>query len=1080
MALSQTDLSRQPDTNLRSQTNSHLQFANHSGITNLTLGHQIETDFSPTQVHTYRANVSPGQYLNVIVDSKAIDVVVTLLRSGAKSRVEINTSPANSRESVFLVGGSLDEYVLKISSRDRTPASGSYTIRVEGGRRATKIDRDRFTAQRLLSDGIQLGENGNAPAESLLRAIGKLRRALQLWRASGDELHLAQTLNKVGEFSVVLGNAREALDYHRQALKIYKALFNAQGESTSLNHIGYAHHLLGETDSALRVYNQALLSKRSIGDEKGEAHALYGLGVTYLKLGELKSAAEYFDRALTLARATGDRPLELSALCGIGLIYCQRHDWGKALEYHRQALNISRGLHDNRSHALVLNILGADYFGLGDFRTALEFRNQALSLRRTLGDKRGQAMTLNGLASIYNELGDKNKALEYYHESFSLMTASGDKYGLAYVVTGMGYLHMQVGNLGAARDKFKQALALNRASGDRAGEALSLRNLGRVFAYLKDPRTAKEYLTEALSISRALGDPTRELSVLVDFARVEHDLNRLDEALAHVEASIAIIESARSSITSQDLRASYIKANRDFFELIIDLLMRAHKQRPSEGFESRAFQASERARARSLLDTLSASREEIRRGVDPALLEEQQFVWSQLSAKSANLTRTQNRNHTDKKKNASTKEIEALLRKAQDLDAQIRAASPRYAALTQPQILSVKDVQEQVLDDETMLLEYTLGPEHSYVWAVTKTSIKSYELPGRQEIESAARQVYELFTLKADLLYPNANEQLGSMLLRPVANELRKKRILIVAEGQLQYLPFGALPDPNRSKDPLILNHEIVMLPSASVLATLRRELSERRPAPNLLAVIADPVFDNNDERVRSGVQSLGDGSRNRQRIQESVLQSHGDQSNSKFASNDFERLVHSRTEAQQIISLLPDGKRQMRALDFAASRATATSADLRSYQIVHFATHSLLNNKYPELSGIVLSLVDEAGRPQNGFLRLFDIYNMNLGAELVVLSACQTALGKDVTGEGLVGLSRAFMYAGSPRVVASLWKVSDTSTSELMKRFYSNMFKENMTPSGALRAAQISMLSEKQWMAPYHWAGFVIQGEWN
>ena len=186
-----------------------------------------------------------------------------------------------------------------------------------------------------------------------------------------------------------------------------------------------------------------------------------------------------------------------------------------------------------------------------------------------------------------------------------------------------------------------------------------------------------------------------------------------------------------------------------------------------------------------------------------------------------------------------------------------------------------------------------------------------------------------------------------------------------------------------------------------------------------------------------------------------------------------------SRREADLIAALASRG-RPLKALDFEASRATATSPELGQYRILHFATHSLLNNQQPELSGIVLSLVDKQGRPQDGFLRLYEIYNLKLEADLVVLSACQTALGKEIKGEGLVGLTRGFMYAGTPRVVASLWKVSDEATAELMKRFYQKMLKDGLRPAAALRAAQVSMLKEKPWTPAYYWAGFVLQGEWR
>ena len=194
-----------------------------------------------------------------------------------------------------------------------------------------------------------------------------------------------------------------------------------------------------------------------------------------------------------------------------------------------------------------------------------------------------------------------------------------------------------------------------------------------------------------------------------------------------------------------------------------------------------------------------------------------------------------------------------------------------------------------------------------------------------------------------------------------------------------------------------------------------------------------------------------------------------------------FVRLRFSRAEADAIARLAPEGQR-LEAVDFVANRATATSAELSEYRIVHFATHGLVNSQHPELSGIVLSLVDKKGEPQNGFLRLYEIYNLKLNADLVVLSACQTALGKEIKGEGLIGLTRGFMYAGAPRVVASLWRIDDRATAELMTRFYSGMLKDKLRPAAALRAAQVSLLQgqDKRWAAPHYWAAFTIQGEWK
>jgi CHAT domain-containing protein len=425
----------------------------------------------------------------------------------------------------------------------------------------------------------------------------------------------------------------------------------------------------------------------------------------------------------------------------------------------------------------------------------------------------------------------------------------------------------------------------------------------------------------------------------------------------------------------------------------------------------------------------------------------------------------------------------------------------------------LKEIQSRVLDDETLLLEYSLSEKQSYLWAVSQHSIQSFELPGREVIESAARRVYENITSRkhlsasespeqrrsrcqqADAEFPAAAAELSRILLGPVAAELKNKRLVIVADGMLQYVPFAALPEPVDSqsvaanqaaarepagvapglydREPLIVAHEVVMLPSASVLAVIRREAAGRKPADKTVAVFADPVFNSTDPRVG------GKGRESNVAAKEESASRDALRAAAESGLQDLARLRFSRLEAEQIMRLAPEGKK-LEAVDFAANRGAATHADLRNYAILHFATHGLINNQHPELSGIVLSLVDERGQPQDGFLRLFNIYNLKLDAELVVLSACQTALGKDVKGEGLIGLTRGFMYAGAPRVVASLWPIYDRATADFMGRFYEAMLRQKIRPAAALRQAQVSMWKDKRWQAPYYWAGFTLQGEWK
>jgi CHAT domain-containing protein len=328
--------------------------------------------------------------------------------------------------------------------------------------------------------------------------------------------------------------------------------------------------------------------------------------------------------------------------------------------------------------------------------------------------------------------------------------------------------------------------------------------------------------------------------------------------------------------------------------------------------------------------------------------------------------------------------------------------------------------------------------------------------------------------------YRTAANELSKILLEPVAHLLPQKRLVIVADGILQYIPFNALSEPGVKDVPLIVNHEIVTLPSISTLAVLRNELRGREQAGKTLAVIADPVFERDDPRVRAGRLQA------RTQLQRSIAAQRGADTELPLLEVEldnrplvFERLPFSLEEAETILDLARD-KKIMRAVGFDANLKAALDPALREYRIIHFATHALLHNSHPELSGIVLSLVDQTGRKQDGFLRLNEIYNLNLAADLVVLSACQTALGKETRGEGLIGLTRGFMYAGVPRVVATLWRINDRATAEFMRYFYEAMLNQHEPPSKALRTAQIRMWETNKSAIPHYWSAFILQGEWR
>ena len=811
----------------------------------------------------------------------------------------------------------------------------------------------------------------------------------------------------------------------------------------------------------------------------------------------LQRAIDEFQHALNLWREVKDRYEESVALYGLALTYRESTDYQKSVSTSLEGLSIIRQLGDPHVEAALLTALGWAYIYLGDAQQAFDNFSRALTLRHVNGDKHGEALTLYGIGWFY-ALTDKNeKALEVFDQTLSLRRELNARTGEALTRVGIAKVLHRLGKNNESVAHLTEAVQVLRDSKSTNGLAEALSIFGWVEYARKHYESAINYFHEALPLWQKLEDRTGEATTRYGIARAKTRLGNLSDAQQHMQVALAYIEAMRARGENQKLRTSYFSLVQDYYEFAIDLLMRLHAESPGQGYANEAFRVSERSRNRNLLDLLNEARVDIRQGVDPSLLERERLLQLQFD-EAAEKKRTSLASKVPPEDGALiAQEVSNLSARLDEVQAQIRKVSPHYALLTQARPVSANDVQQSMLDNDTMLLEYALGSERSYLWALTKEELLSYELPRRAEIETRARDVYNLLTARnvnrkgetiaqkrerinrADAEYQDAARSLSEILVGPVAHKLDKKRLVIISHGLLQVIPFAALPTPGsvRSRsawEPLLTEHEIISLPSVSVLAVLRQRIARAQPR-HTISIVADPVFARNDERLPSSNPL-------------SPIDAHTKQTG--FVANrkpvfeeDTERalprLFSTRWEAGRISSFV-EKKESVVALDFAANRHFVTSPEFAESRFLHLATHTVINEEHLELSGIALSNFDSEGRRQDGFLRTYEIYRLRLLARLVVLSSCQSALGKEVKGEGLVGLTHAFMYAGVPRVVASLWTVSDNPTAQLMAQFYREMLKNGqMSPAAALRSAQLSMLKDKRWESPYFWSGFVLQGEW-
>ncbi len=1012
-------------------------------------GKAIERELASGESHGYRLTLAAGEFARVVVEQRGIDVNVSLLTVNGEKVAERIMPGRYGRVYLSVIAQAPASYRVEARGSTATATAGRYEIKMIERRLGAEQDRDGVAAEQAATDGLRMALKGDA--ESSSQAKEKLEMARALWQKLGDRY----------------------------------------GQGVALYGLGQAWQSQFQFQKAFECYDQAIAHFRAAGAQR-EAAVMQNLaGRALVAVGAIQRGIDYFLETRQFWLATIDRAGEADALYSLGFAYGRLHDYQKALAYYEQAL----------------------------------------PLHRELGNRRQEAQTLNNIGTIYAQQSDYRKAIPYFREAQEIWQAQKNTLSVINALTNLGVAYAGLNEDQKAVEYYQQALAGWRGVKNQMGEAVTLNNIGQILCKLGKNTEAREYASQALTISLAIGDRRVQMESRYTIAISSRDQGEFKEARHQIEQLLAEVEADRTTV-SQGSRASWFANYLEYYDFYIDLLMRQREI----GYESAALEVSERFRARSLLELLIESGAELNRTIDPALAARELTLRQKIEAASTAQRKLSDGQAAAEEKDRLQRELTLLTADYDQLQSEIRSRHPQYAALTRSQPLTLAEIQRQALDKDTLLLEYALGEENSYLFAVTQTTINAFTLPNRAEIDQAAKLFYQRVTAleksrvfrtvaekqawldQANKDYRMAAETLSRILLDPVKHLLSAKRLMIVGDGILHYIPFAALPLPETGRQgdratrrqgdreargqgayrpgatsaprhfaftPLIAGHEILSLPSASTLAVLRSEMRERKPALKTIALFADPVFDRNDERLKAGIaqaKMAADNAASAQNEQDLLRRSvaefadeQGDQTGGQWTA----RLPSTRQEALAIQALASESERLV-MLDFDATRAAAMSDELRSYRYVHFATHGLFNNTHPELSGLVFSLVDRQGQEQNGFLRTLDVSNLKLAADLVVLSGCRTGLGKEVNGEGMLGLTRAFMYAGAKRVVASLWQVNDAATAELMKRFYQGMLGERrLSPAAALRAAQLAMWRNKRWYAPYYWAAFALQGEW-
>jgi CHAT domain-containing protein/tetratricopeptide (TPR) repeat protein len=1069
---------------------------------------------------TYTFDARAGKTYLIEVDQHGLDFTVTVDGAGVSRSYN---SPLKRDEPEFVViDAAQDEtYRVTLAAEEPTDASGTHEVRLELVDERTAPD-PRFTAAwRLMSDAAAANLAGERERAEEARA--QYLAAATFWEQLGQARRQAQALFSVGMLDYwQLENWDGAIEYADKAAQLYRGLDETLLYANTLLLRGYAQIETANSfeaatkesvfQRALATFDEALRAHEGLGNDFGKAHVLNFIGITHWSranraLDDFSAARDYYNRSAELFSRLGEWREELNALQNIVVIDLREGKSLQAIASFERILGRLPPGRDPKLRADILGNLGTAHWAFGNVDEALRLHSNAYAIYQSIQDRTGQGFALKSLGETYFAFGDLSAAKRYLGEAQTLAENANDFRTQAAVQSSLGDVAFGEAAYAKALQHHQSAVDLSASGEDRARRKLQLVKdlaaLGHHEDAIAAARTAwsesRSDVTRADALLRsalsyiALGETARARTALDEAgviyetlqltarqgdmlhayslaARAESDL---ESALAHGRAALDKIETLRERVAHPELRALNNATRRSYYQDQIDLLMELHEASGAQESEylREALSVDERSRARLTIDLLGEAAVDLNRNMTPELVTQRRALFAALAEK----RQQQERQNSPEAAERLAAEMGELENELTLLETEYRRAHPAYGRIAAERTLDAKEIQAR-LDSDTILLQYALGETRSYVWAVTTESIRGFVLPSRATIEDVARAVH------ADLGRPPSQRpssrldenlrRLSEYVLRDVADLVAtKSRVLVAADGALQYVPFAVLPitvfDEGAGRIPLVSsgeNREIIAVASMSA-----RSAGERRPlaassAPSV-AVFADPVLEETDARflAHSAQASLPP-------VATSLPTTRS------FSGPSLSRLPYTGREAQAIADLLPNAANLI-AVGFEANLDAVLGRDLRGYRYIHFATHGIVDSERPPLSALALSQFDEQHQPRAGYLRLYDIYTLELDADVVVLSACETGLGREIRGEGLIGLTQGFLYAGARNVVASLWQVPDRATSELMTRFYGLLLSDGRTPAQALAAAQRSMAAEPSRSDPYFWGAFVVQG---
>ena len=901
----------------------------------------------------------------------------------------------------------------------------------------------------LNSQGDRFAKRGEYP-----QALAVYTLAHSVGERVGDRQAIALTLHNLGHVHRLQGNFAPAMDYFRKALAINEALGDQAGIGRTHLGIGLVNWLQGDFTEALEHYRRSLTIFEARQNNTAVATVLNNIGNIHRYQGDYAQALDYYRRSLKIREDLNDTFGILGSLGNIGVVYSAQGNYAQALDYYRRSLAMSETQDDKEGIAITLGNIGVLYRKQGDYAQALDYYRRSLAVSEAIHDKVGISQMVNNIGTVHLQQGDHAQALDYYRRSLAMREESGDKHGASHTLMAIGVIHTAQGDYTQAWEYYQKSLAIKEAIGDRNGVANLLFHIGAYHKKQGRDSQALDFAERATALARETGDRAILWSARVNAGLAYRALNQPAQAHTAFEEAISVIEAMRGQVAGgEQSQQRFFEDKLSPYHAMVDLLVA--RNQPTE-----ALIFTERAKARALLDLLHGGRVNIVKAMTGEEQERERKLRAELISLNTQVARAGQQDRPDQ---ARLGELKSLREKArlnyEAFQTSLYAAHPELRVQRgEAQVIKADEISALAPDAGTALLEYVVTEDVTYLFTVARAGgradaeVRVYTLPIKRAEVARQVEAFRRQLAARDLGFRASAVKLYDLLLKPAEAQLRGKTNLVIApDDTLWDLPFQALlTGTNRF---LIEEAAIAYAPSLTVLreVTRRRKHKGADAAPATLLALGNPLL--GKEKMGRAAPALRDGK--------------------------LDPLPEAEQEVKALRQLY--GMSRSKVYTGAEAREDRVKSEAGQVSILHLATHGVLNNASPMYSHLAFA---EGGAGEDGLLEAWELMQLDLKADLAVLSACETARGRIGAGEGMIGLSWAMFIAGVPSIVVSQWKVESAGTRDLMVDFHRALIspaaaeQAEPTKAEALRQAALKLMKNPETSHPFYWAGFVLVGD--